>query len=286
MNCSLGVDISHHNGNVDFTKLKATGHANFVVVRVSYGTTLDRKFERNVSICKSLNIPYAFYWYGRFATVEGAKKEANYVLSKIAGTSPLFVAYDAECAALSALDKYSTTDVAWAALEVIKNAGYTPYIYSNENWRQNEIDIVYLKNKGVKFWYARYNGRTPSNTSYASICDIWQYSDSGKLNGNGSQYIDLDVCYDETINSKISGISTVDYNYTDTTLPVDIKKGQTYMVATGSNNVTTGNSAIIQTAGQFFKDGKYYTKIKAVGSVGQSAGVYLNGKRIFVVNVV
>lgn len=287
MNYTLGVDVSHNNGILSLAKLKATGHCQFAIIRVCHGTTLDRQFAANLAACKTLKIPYAFYWYAESATVSGAQAEARFALSKIAGTSPLFVAYDAECDALAALGKNQTTDTAWAALELVKNAGYAPWVYSNENWKQNEIDIQYLKNKGVKFWYARYTGQNPDEASYASQCDMWQYSSTGKLSGNGSQYIDLDACYNSALNVKIGGGGvTAGSSYCDTTMDIKIRRGQTYTVATGSKNVTTGNGAVIQTAGQTVSGGKYLTTLKAAGAVGQGAGVFVNGVKKFVATVV
>lgn len=196
------VDVSHHNGTIDFSALIATGKVDAVIIRVCHGETLDRKFSVNLAGCKALDIPYAFYWYAESATKEGAENEAKFVLSKIKGTSPLFVAYDAECSSLAALSKNDTTDVAWAALEIVKKAGYRPYVYCNESWRKNEIDIDSLKSKGVGFWYARYIDEKPEEVS----CDMWQYSKEGTINGNGSTYIDLNVCYNATLNAKIKGI--------------------------------------------------------------------------------
>lgn len=285
MNCTLGVDVSHNNGVLNLARLKATEHAQFVVIRICHGLTIDRQFTVNLAACKTLKIPYAFYWYAESATIAGAQQEAKFALSKIAGTSPLFVAYDAECDELAALGKYQTTDVAWAACEAVKKAGYAPWIYSNENWKRNEIDIQYLKNKGVKFWYARPIGQDPDEASYESVCDMWQYSFVGKLSGNGSQYIDLDACYDATLNTKILG-EEVDPNYCDTTMDIKIKSGATYTVATGSKNVTTGNNAIIRTAGQTISGGKYLTKLQTVGSAGQAAGIFVDGVKKFVATVV
>jgi len=275
-----GVDVSHNNGTVNWAKLKATGKCGFAILRISHGTTPDRQFTANLAACKRLNIPYGFYVYAE--SPSGAQAEAKYALAKIAGTKPMFVAYDAEAAALSANSKNTMTDVAWAFLQLVKAAGHMPCIYCNESWRQNEIDVQYLKNKGAKFWYARYSGAAIG--SYSSMCDMWQYSCTGKLAGNASQYIDLDVLYSTALIK--TGSTSVQSTYCDTTMDIKIKRGQTYTVATGSKAVTTGNSAIIQTAGQTYSGGKYLTKLKAIGSIGQCAGVFVSGIKKFTATVV
>lgn len=284
MNYILGVDVSHHNGVLNWQKLKATGKAQFAVIRVSHGLTLDRQFEANLVACKSLNIPFGFYWYAESNTKTGALAEARLALSKIAGTQPLFVAYDAECDALAALGKNQTTDVAWAACEAIQNAGFHAYIYTNESWRLNEIDVQYLKNKGVGFWYARYNGNTPQTANYSSMCDIWQYSSTGKLNGNSSQYIDLDVLYDPKLIIKINTASVgVNPDFCDTTMPFSKHVGEYYTFKSGSP-VTCGTGSVFQKVSESRSGGYYFTKFKAVDR--GSAGFYVNGVRKCVGTVV
>lgn len=264
---TYGVDVSHNNGAINWQKLKATGRVQFAVIRTSHGLSNDRQFAANLSACKTLKIPYAFYWYAETATESGAKREAAFALSKIKGTSPLFVAYDAECDSLAALGKNQTTDVAWTACEAIQRAGYKAYIYTNENWRRNEIDVQFLKNKGVGFWYARYTGQAPPTASYASLCDIWQYSCTGKLAGNGSQYIDLDVAYH---------LNVVDPNYCDTHSLTTVP-GLTYQFKTGSE-IKCANKSFAQMAHKVGADGYHYTTFKAL-CICPGVGFYVNGKR-------
>jgi GH25 family lysozyme M1 (1,4-beta-N-acetylmuramidase) len=72
----------------------------------------------------------------------------------------------------------------------------------------------------------------------------------------------------------------------DTTMPINIKRNNTYVVASGSKNVTTGNSSIIQTCNQKTSHGIYLTTLKAVGNVGQAAGVFVDNQKMFVATVI
>ena len=45
--------------------------------------------------------------------------------------------------------------------------------------------------KGTLRWVADYN----SAVTYTGDFDIWQYSKTGKIKGNGSKYIDLNRWY-------------------------------------------------------------------------------------------
>lgn len=96
----------------------------------------------------------------------------------------------------------------------------------------------------------------------------------------------INVAYTLPSYNTVVGVSAaVQPAYCDTTMDIKIKRGQTYTVATGSKAVTTGNSTIIQTAGQTYSGGKYLTKLKAIGSIGQCAGVFVNGVKKFAATV-
>jgi len=50
-----GVDLSVHNGTVDFSNLKNSGKANFAILRAGYGklaSQKDKKFETYYNSCK------------------------------------------------------------------------------------------------------------------------------------------------------------------------------------------------------------------------------------------
>ena len=56
------IDISKHNGIIDFDKVKASGKVDGVMIRSSWGHFReDEQFKRNVSECERLNITYGFY---------------------------------------------------------------------------------------------------------------------------------------------------------------------------------------------------------------------------------
>ena len=79
-----GIDISAHQGNIDLGALKS--QIDFVIIRVGYGTkgTLDTKFKRNADLCKSLGIPFGFYWYSYALDESGAAAEAEACINAIA----------------------------------------------------------------------------------------------------------------------------------------------------------------------------------------------------------
>jgi GH25 family lysozyme M1 (1,4-beta-N-acetylmuramidase) len=83
MSVKRGIDISAHNGDINLFALKS--QIDFVIIRVGFGTsgTLDKKFKRNADLCKSLGIPFGFYWYSYALNTTGAEKEAAACLKAI-----------------------------------------------------------------------------------------------------------------------------------------------------------------------------------------------------------
>ena len=61
-----GIDVSHHQGQIDWEKVKADG-IDFAIIRCGYGEDKteydDRWWEYNTSECERLGIPYGVYLY-------------------------------------------------------------------------------------------------------------------------------------------------------------------------------------------------------------------------------
>ena len=99
-NSKLGVDISEHNGTVNFDSLKRN-KVDFVIIRCGYGDNLttqdDHKFWENLEKVKRSGLPFGVYLYSYAATTQQAEAEAAHVLRLIKGEKlPLGVWYDVE----------------------------------------------------------------------------------------------------------------------------------------------------------------------------------------------
>ena len=77
-----GIDVSHHNGTIDWNKVKAAG-VQFAILRCGFGRKspkqIDTQFERNYKECKRVGIPVGVYHYSYAQTVEDAKLEAEFM---------------------------------------------------------------------------------------------------------------------------------------------------------------------------------------------------------------
>ncbi len=82
---SKGIDVSVHQGDIDWKKVKADS-VEFAVLRAGYGREVsqkDEQFEKNYAGCKANSIPVGAYWYSYALSVDEAKREAAACLKAI-----------------------------------------------------------------------------------------------------------------------------------------------------------------------------------------------------------
>ena len=84
-----GIDISHHQGTIDFNALK--GNIDFAMVRTSYGAFYeDRNYKQNIAGLESIGVPYGLHHFSYATDVAGAKKEAEGFINLIKNYKPLY----------------------------------------------------------------------------------------------------------------------------------------------------------------------------------------------------
>ena len=77
------IDVSAHNGTIDFAKVKADG-VQGVIIRAGYGfKTVDKCFKNNIKNALANGLHVGVYWFGYAYTVSQAEREAKYCLSVI-----------------------------------------------------------------------------------------------------------------------------------------------------------------------------------------------------------
>ena len=96
----LGVDISEHNGSVDFSALQNAG-VQFVILRCGFGSDYtnqdDARFKENVQKAEAAGMPWGAYLYSYATNSSMAQSEAQHALRLLQGKKPLYgVWYDVE----------------------------------------------------------------------------------------------------------------------------------------------------------------------------------------------
>ncbi len=194
---SKGIDISQWQGKIDWEKVKKSD-VDFVIIRCGYGgnTTKydDTYWERNVSECARLGIPFGVYLYSYAYNVEDAKSEAEHVLRLVKGhnlTYPIY--YDLEENGVrNSLSKEQIADVANTFCSIIESNGYKAGVYSNLDWFNN-----YLTNSVFdKFdkWVAQWNYKC----DYAKSYRLWQSTSTGSVEGIAGN-VDINIDFSDLL---------------------------------------------------------------------------------------
>ena len=128
----FGIDLSHHNGSVDFNKVKAAG-VKFVILRCGYASQSnrnkygkDKKFEEYYSAAKSAGLAIGTYFYSMCNSKETGKAEAEFILKTIAGKTfeyPVWLDVE-EKANITSTTPENMTAAIETCLDTIKAAGY------------------------------------------------------------------------------------------------------------------------------------------------------------------
>ena len=191
-----GIDVSEHQGRIDWDAVKASG-IDFAILRVgfgapSFGGRVDYQFNRNISECERLGIPYGVYVYSYAFDNQQAADEASMVINCLSGHNPrLPVYYDLEDNSIIANGRQ--TGIALRAqvfCNRISAAGYEPGIYANLNWFNNILTDSVFKSSSWDHWIAQYN----SQCDYTGNYSFWQYKSNGKVPGiNGN--VDMNYAY-------------------------------------------------------------------------------------------
>ena len=187
-----GIDISYHNGEIDFSKVKS--QVDFIIMRSGYGKkTTDSKevkFDIYYEEAKKYNIPIGTYWYSYANTPEEALVEAQTFLNKVKGKKfeyPVF--YDVEEKSILNQGKEIVSKIIKTFLEEVEKNGYLVGLYSSASYLENLVDDE-IKDKYI-IWVAQW-GKNIDKPRYNGKWDIWQYSSKGHIDGVQSQNVDLD----------------------------------------------------------------------------------------------
>lgn len=197
-----GIDVSSHNGQVDWEKAKAAG-LDFAILRCGWGvdrnTQDDSTFARNVTECDRLGIPWGAYLYSYAMSIDEAKSEAEHIKRLLKGKKPLYpVLIDMEDtdgykAQRGGNTRQMNTDIIKTVCQALENAGYCAGWYANRDWCLNYLYPEQLED--WLFWYARPGVQEPDRT-----CHIWQDGIGGTGStwpgaNNSAGYCDTNVSY-------------------------------------------------------------------------------------------
>ncbi|MCD8316441.1 MAG: S-layer homology domain-containing protein, partial [Eggerthellaceae bacterium] len=189
----VGIDVSEHNGYIDWQAVKNSGVVDFAIIRCGYGQDEagqdDKRWVTNVEGAQAVGMKIGVYIYSYAYSAERAAGEANHVLRCLddMGLTPSDLAfpvyYDLEESKLASTDNISLfADMAQTFCDIVEDAGYCAGIYANLNWFTN-----YLTDSAFEQWtkwVAQYPSTSYFSFSYTgSNATVWQCSDAGRVDG-------------------------------------------------------------------------------------------------------
>ncbi len=191
-----GIDVSHHQGNIDWEKLSRANigkeAVNFVFVKATEGKNfLDENFNDNFYEAREIGLIRGAYHY--FKPGVPAKEQAEYYLKQVhleAGDLPPVL----DIEETGQLSKEQLQKAAKTWLDIVeKHYGVPPILYTGYKFRES-----YLNSKDFErypYWIAHYY---VSKLAYKGKWKFWQHTDCGKVGGikgnvdfniyNGSMY--------------------------------------------------------------------------------------------------
>jgi len=187
------IDISEHNGKIDFSKVKNDG-IDGVIIRVGWignkeNHTIDKYFEEYYQGATKVGLKVGFYVYSYCKNQNAIISGTNWFLNKIINKQcDLACFLDLEDSTIAYLHKEELTKHSEIFCKTVESKGKKAGVYASEYWFKYKIYIDRLIT--YKIWLAKWVDNKPQeNFRY----DLWQYTSKGKVNGINTN-VDMNEC--------------------------------------------------------------------------------------------
>jgi GH25 family lysozyme M1 (1,4-beta-N-acetylmuramidase) len=191
------MDVSRHQGTIDWAKVKASGKIDGVMLRAMGNSAegkpskpyTDPQFARNYAECKRLGIPCGVYGYFKATNKAQADKELAMLRKLLAGkTLQLPVAVDIEDKVQQTLSKSALTDIAAHCLSTVESWGVYALLYTGLWFGQTYLYMGGAALKAYDVWLARYpkdqsKTKPEDKPKTAFTFGMWQYTSTAHIPG-------------------------------------------------------------------------------------------------------
>lgn len=191
------MDVSRHQGVIDWAKVKASGRVDGVMLRAMGNSAegkhskpyLDPTFERNYSECTRLGIPVGVYGY--FKAVNRAEADKELAMLKQALTGKVLslpVAVDIEDEVQKPLGKAALTDLTAYMLSTVESWGVYAMLYTGLWFGSTFLHMGGAALKPYDVWLARYpkdqrKTKPEDKPKTAFAFGMWQYTSTARVPG-------------------------------------------------------------------------------------------------------
>lgn len=168
-----GIDVSHHNGVIDYDRVRADS-VDFVIIKATDGVgDTDRNLIHNYREAQRAGLDVGVYHYFRYH--RSGVQQAQYFLSVVGRLDlDLPIAIDLEKTDNDAPDDHVVSRLR-DMINLLKRHGYRVMIYANHDQYEEYIDGRF---DDVDIWMA--SSRIPDADDPRRI---WQHSHRGKVDG-------------------------------------------------------------------------------------------------------
>jgi len=184
-----GVDVSYHNGTINWTSVKNAGYE-FTFVRISDGTGFhDPQFATNWSGAHAAGLLRGIYQF--FRPNQDVAAQADMVIAAVGTPAPGDLPPVIDVEATGNLSPASVAAKVRTWVDRVKAAtGVDPIVYTGKYfWRDQVGGPTSFANNAL--WIAQYTTLCPDLTSPWNTWAFWQYSETGSVPGI-SGGIDMD----------------------------------------------------------------------------------------------
>ena len=202
------MDVSRHQGTIDWAKVKASGRVDGVMIRAMGNSGagkaskpyLDPYFARNYAECTRVGLPVGVYGYFKATTKAQADKELALFKQALGGrTFQLPVAVDIEDEVQKPLGKAALTDLTAYMLSTVESWGVYSMAYTGLWFGSTFLYMGGAALKPYDVWLARYpkdqrKTKPEDKPKTAFAFGMWQYTSTARVPGVSTN-VDLSHAY-------------------------------------------------------------------------------------------
>lgn len=187
-----GIDVSHHQGVIDWQRLRDEGRINgapvkFCIIKATEGSEhTDRRFSRNFDQARDHGIIRGAYHF--WGTKTSAASQAEHFIRTVdlqEGDLPPVLDIEKKDPQKT-VSQMQADILKWLSI-VAKHYDATPIIYTNLKFREKYLDSPELN--AYPYWIAHYY---VDSLKYDGRWKFWQHTDVGRLPGIKG-YVDFNV---------------------------------------------------------------------------------------------
>lgn len=184
-----GIDVSYHNGKIDWKK--ASQSIDFAIIRAGYGkSTMDKQFINNICGAHTAGLKIGIYWFIYATNTDESVLNAKMCEKCIEGykdiiTMRVWADWEYDSDKRNPQTKESRTDIVKAFCNYLSGKGYETGVYSNVDYLTGKFGDL----SKYPLWLAKYSS---SKGDYNPF--MWQHSSTGRIAGISTD-VDMNIYY-------------------------------------------------------------------------------------------